>query len=189
MMRMGEVICLHVWVGLFYNNNNIVIATIFGTWHDSWAVVACAKFCCDVIISNWIRAKWNFHHIWIVMKKSLVKWVPVSLHCITKAVLWSLLAAMVLTPSELMTHTTESMVAIWSRWLSGWSLSLTMLCAVRNSPWQTGFQHYIWCIWPAALHKISGTDQGNIKKDIWNHFDGSKCTHYNFVGRSPEQCQ
>ena len=57
-------------------NTNKVIVTIFGTWHDSWAVVACAKFCCDVIISNWIRAKWIFHHIWIVMEKSLVKWVP-----------------------------------------------------------------------------------------------------------------
>ena len=57
-------------------NTNKVIATIFGTWHDSWAVVACAKFCCDVVISNWIRAKWNFHRIWIVMEKSLVKWAP-----------------------------------------------------------------------------------------------------------------
>ena len=47
-------------------NNNIVIATIFGTWHDSWAVVACAKFCRDMITSNWIKAKWNFHRIWIV---------------------------------------------------------------------------------------------------------------------------
>ena len=60
----------------YHPNNNIVIATIFGTWHDSWAVVACAKFCCDVIISNWIRVKWNFHHIWIVMEKLLVKWAP-----------------------------------------------------------------------------------------------------------------
>ena len=60
-------------------NTNKVIATIFGTWHDSWAVVACAKCCCDMIISSWIRAKWNFHHIWIVMEKSLVKWVPVRL--------------------------------------------------------------------------------------------------------------
>ena len=59
-------------------NTNKVIATIFGTWHDSWAVVACAKCCCDMIISSWIRAKWNFHHIWIVMEKSLVKWVPAS---------------------------------------------------------------------------------------------------------------
>ena len=57
-------------------NNNIVIATIFGTWHDSWAFVACAKFCCDMITSNWIKAKWNFHRIWIVMEKLLVKWVP-----------------------------------------------------------------------------------------------------------------
>ena len=57
-------------------NINRVIATTFGTWHDSWTVVACAKFCRDMIISNWIRAKWNFHRIWIVMEKSLVKWVP-----------------------------------------------------------------------------------------------------------------
>ena len=60
-------------------NTNKVVATIFGTWHDSWAVVACAKCCCDMIISSWIRAKWNFHHIWIVMEKSLVKWVPAPL--------------------------------------------------------------------------------------------------------------
>ena len=60
-------------------NNDIVIATIFGTWHDSWAVVACAKFCRDMITSNWIKAKWNFHRIWIVMEKSLVKWVPGAL--------------------------------------------------------------------------------------------------------------
>ena len=59
-----------------YPNTKKVIATIFGTWHDSWAVVACAKFCRNIIISNWIRAKWNFHRIWIVMEKSLVKWVP-----------------------------------------------------------------------------------------------------------------
>ena len=57
-------------------NTNKVIATIFGTWHDSWAVVACAKFCCDMVISNWIRAKWNVHRIWIVMEKSLMKWAP-----------------------------------------------------------------------------------------------------------------
>ena len=57
-------------------NTNKVITTIFGTWHDSWAVVACAKFWCDMVISNWIRAKWNFHRIWIVMEKSLVKRAP-----------------------------------------------------------------------------------------------------------------
>ena len=57
-------------------STNKVIATKFGTWHDSLAVVACAKFCCDMINCNWIRAKWIFHRIWIVMEKSLVKWVP-----------------------------------------------------------------------------------------------------------------
>ena len=51
------------------------IATKFGTCHDSPAVVPCAKYCSDHVISIWMRAKWNFHHIWIVMEKSLVKWV------------------------------------------------------------------------------------------------------------------
>ena len=53
------------------------IATKFGTCHDSPAVVPCAKYCSDHFISIWMGAKWNFHHIWIVMDKSLVKWAPV----------------------------------------------------------------------------------------------------------------
>ena len=57
-------------------STNKMIAPKFGTWHDSWAVVACAKFCCNMITSNWIRAKWIFHRIWIVMEKSWGKWVP-----------------------------------------------------------------------------------------------------------------
>ena len=62
-----------------FSSNSITvdhIATKFGTWHDSWAVVPCAKVCSDHIISTWMRAKWNFHHIWIVMEKLLVKWAP-----------------------------------------------------------------------------------------------------------------
>ena len=62
-----------------FSSNSITddhIATKFGTCHDSPAVVPCAKYCSDHFISIWMRAKWNFHHIWIVMEKSLVKWVP-----------------------------------------------------------------------------------------------------------------
>ena len=51
-------------------------STKFGTCHDSPAVVPCAKYCSDHFISIWIGAKWNFHHIWIVMEKLLVKWAP-----------------------------------------------------------------------------------------------------------------
>ena len=54
------------------------IATKFGTCHDSPAIVPCTKFCSDYCISTWMRAKWNFHHIWIVMEKLLVKWAPGS---------------------------------------------------------------------------------------------------------------
>ena len=50
-----------------------VIATKFCTWHDSYAVVACAKCCCDMITTNWITAKWILHWIWIVIKKNR-KW-------------------------------------------------------------------------------------------------------------------
>ena len=62
-----------------FGSNSITgdhIATKFGTCHDSLAVVPCAKYCSDHFIIIWIRAQWNFHHIWIVMEKLLVKWAP-----------------------------------------------------------------------------------------------------------------
>ena len=62
-----------------FSSNSVTgdhIATKFGTCHDSPAVVPCAKFCSDHFIFTWTRAKWNFHHIWIVMEKLLVKWAP-----------------------------------------------------------------------------------------------------------------
>ena len=55
---------------------NTVIATKFCTWHDSCAVVACAKICCDLFASSGITARRSFHRIWIAGKKSLVKRVP-----------------------------------------------------------------------------------------------------------------
>ena len=63
-----------------FSSNSITnnhIAKKFGICHDSPAVVPCAKFCSDHFISIWMGAKWNFHHIWIVMEKLLVKWSPV----------------------------------------------------------------------------------------------------------------
>ena len=44
--------------------------------HDSCAIVACTKFCCHMITNNLSTDKWNFHRIWIVIEKQLVKWVP-----------------------------------------------------------------------------------------------------------------
>ena len=57
-------------------DSNTVIATKYCTWHDSCAVVACAKLCCDLIASNGIPARWSFHRIWIAGKKPLVKRAP-----------------------------------------------------------------------------------------------------------------
>ena len=54
-------------------DSNSVIVTKFCTWHDSCAVVACAKICCDLMASDGITARRSFHRIWIAGKKSLVK--------------------------------------------------------------------------------------------------------------------
>ena len=53
-----------------------VIAIKFCTWHDSCIVVACAKFCSDMIPYNGVTLKPIFHQIWITMGKFFVKWVP-----------------------------------------------------------------------------------------------------------------
>ena len=46
-----------------------VIATKFRTWHDSCAVVACAKTCCDLMASNGITARRSFHRTRTAGKK------------------------------------------------------------------------------------------------------------------------
>ena len=51
----------------------------FCTWHDSCAVVTCAKYCCDLMASNRVMARRGFHRIWIAGKKTLVKRASVSL--------------------------------------------------------------------------------------------------------------
>ena len=56
--------------------SNRVIATKFCTWHDSCAVVACAKICRDLMASNGTTARRSFHRIWITGKKPLVKRAP-----------------------------------------------------------------------------------------------------------------
>ena len=58
-----------------------VIATKFCTWHDSCAVVACAKICCDLMASNGVMARRSFHRIWIAGIKTLVKRAPGVFRC------------------------------------------------------------------------------------------------------------
>ena len=65
-------------------DSNTVIATKFGTWHDSCVVVACVKICCDLMASNGVKGRRSFHRIWITGKKTLVKRAPgqhKSTHC------------------------------------------------------------------------------------------------------------
>ena len=44
------------------------VATKFRSCHDRTAVVPRAKLCSDRFNKIWMRAKWTFHHIWIVME-------------------------------------------------------------------------------------------------------------------------
>ena len=55
---------------LFYSylNFNEMIATKFYTWHKSSIAMACAKYCCNLMIRNWITARWISNQIWIVWK-------------------------------------------------------------------------------------------------------------------------
>ena len=46
------------------------------TWHDSFADVACAKFCSDMIPCHGVTLKPNFHRTWITMGKILGEMSP-----------------------------------------------------------------------------------------------------------------
>ena len=59
--------CSHV-------NSSKITAMKFCTWHDSFAVVACAKSCIDIVAKNMITLNQNFHWIRITVGKLLVKW-------------------------------------------------------------------------------------------------------------------
>ena len=62
-------------------DSNTVIATKFWTWHDSCAVVACAKICCDLKTSKGITARQSFHRIWIAGKKIVSETGPIMIFC------------------------------------------------------------------------------------------------------------
>ena len=59
-----------------YQSYSEVIIMTFCTWYNSCAVVACAKFCSDIIAYNRVTLKPIFHWIWIMMEKSFVKRAP-----------------------------------------------------------------------------------------------------------------
>ena len=74
-------VSITVQIEISFSYNSIAgdhIATKFCTFHDSTNAMVCAKFCSDHFIRIWIREKWNFHHIWNVLEKMLVKCAPVT---------------------------------------------------------------------------------------------------------------
>ena len=67
--------------------------------------------------------------------------------------------------------------ACHSRW------SMPDLCMIHNSALQTGFQHYIWWVWPTSLQQIIRTGQEGRKENVCQYLDGWKYSHHN---RFPE---
>ena len=49
---------MEIWFCCHLDSNK-VNTTKFGTWHDSIAVVSCAKICCNLTASNCITPRWN----------------------------------------------------------------------------------------------------------------------------------
>ena len=58
------------WKFIFCSNpiGRKVIDKKFCTWHDSCAVVTCAKFCSDMVTYNRVTLKYIFDGIWIVYR-------------------------------------------------------------------------------------------------------------------------
>ena len=54
-------------------DSNTVIAVKIYTWHDSCAVVARQKICCDLMVSNRVMARRSVRRIWIAGKKTIVE--------------------------------------------------------------------------------------------------------------------
>ena len=65
------------WRISFYSHfdSNTMIVRKFCTWHDSCAVVAWAKKCCDPMASHWRR---SFSQIWITGKQPWLIWAVKS---------------------------------------------------------------------------------------------------------------
>ena len=53
---------------------NDLLITKMCTWHDSWAAVACAKICSDIINENGITLRPIFQRIWLTTGKMSMKW-------------------------------------------------------------------------------------------------------------------
>ena len=56
-------------------NYNKRIISKFWTCHDSWALMACAKFCGDMFARNGITTKKYFHWVWVLKVSDMSPWI------------------------------------------------------------------------------------------------------------------
>ena len=75
---------IHIWWKFtIYSvfDSDTAITTKFCTWHDSCAVLACGKICCELVANYRITGKWSFHRIWILSKKIVSEMSPCPPTC------------------------------------------------------------------------------------------------------------
>ena len=69
---------------LFSVKFNDMIATKFCTCHDSYAVMACAKLCCNLLKINWVTANW----ILLNVTRDSVSWLSFQLKFVSEIAHW-----------------------------------------------------------------------------------------------------
>ena len=58
----------------------VILLQIFTHAMTAYAVMACAKFCSNHLMENWMKLRWNLHHNWMGMGKTIEMGSMFALH-------------------------------------------------------------------------------------------------------------
>ena len=116
-------------------DSDTMIVTNVWIWHDSCAVVACAKICCDLMTANGITARWSFHRIWITGKNGpldVFKYSYMEYCC-----WWRIHRILPILISSWISMSLKGNTSEKSKLLEGWKIYIAELCilmdtAIRN---------------------------------------------------------
>ena len=140
----------------------------FCTWHDSCAVMICAKFCSDMVFCNGFTLKPVFCRSWITMVKLFVKRTRVVFICrlfVDKSKLQSAIEShlqedgcrVTVLPYGTMKEHLDDLVkkATGKTWVGCWALYYYWTWRRRKtfSQWERGFHWKQFCHWLKGLQQ------------------------------------
>ena len=140
----------------------------FCTWHDSCAVMICAKFCSDMVFCNGFTPKPVFCRSWITMVKLFVKRTRVVFICrlfVDKSKLQSAIEShlqedgcrVTVLPYGTMKEHLDDLVkkATGKTWVGCWALYYYWTWRRRKtfSQWERGFHWKQFCHWLKGLQQ------------------------------------